>query len=100
MRFPSIFGFLKKPIWCWFARLVKGAFPALHHHLHPGREKETAQEVEVIFTAEDTCTRVELTHRNWTLLGERAVEMRESYVQGWDYVLGFYASQVETLERS
>jgi hypothetical protein len=61
---------------------------------HPGRENATAQEVEVIFTAEGTGTRVELIHRNWELLGERAEEMRDSYVQGWDYVLGLYASQV------
>ncbi|MGD2050516.1 MAG: SRPBCC domain-containing protein [Chloroflexota bacterium] len=67
---------------------------------HPGRENETAQEVEVMFTAEGTGTRVELTHRNWALLGERAEEMRESYVQGWDLVLGLYASQVKTLELS
>lgn len=66
---------------------------------HPGRGNETAQEVEVIFTAEGTGTRVELTHRDWALLGDRAEEMRESYEQGWDNVLGLYASLVETLER-
>jgi uncharacterized protein YndB with AHSA1/START domain len=55
---------------------------------HPGREADTAQEVEVRF--EDTAegTRVQLEHRGWAVLGEKARETRESYSGGWDHVFG------------
>jgi len=55
---------------------------------HPGREPETAQEVEVRFTEASGKTRVELEHRGWQQLGDRAAASRESYAGGWDYVLG------------
>jgi uncharacterized protein YndB with AHSA1/START domain len=55
---------------------------------HPGRDPDTAQEVEVRFLAEGDATRVELEHRGWAKLGERAAETRESYAGGWDVVLG------------
>jgi hypothetical protein len=57
---------------------------------HPGRERATAQKLEVVFTAEGEGTRLELIHSNWELLGERADETRQGYVKGWDYVLGLY----------
>jgi uncharacterized protein YndB with AHSA1/START domain len=60
---------------------------------HPGRESATAQELEVVFTAEGDGTRVDLTHRNWELVGGKAEEMRRGYVKGWDYVLGFYTGR-------
>ena len=60
---------------------------------HPGRERETAQELEVVFTAEGGGTRVDLTHNGWELLGERAEEARQGYDKGWDYVLGLYIDQ-------
>jgi uncharacterized protein YndB with AHSA1/START domain len=60
---------------------------------HPGREGATAQELEVVFTAEGEGTRVDLTHSNWELLGERAEEARLGYVKGWDYVLGLYIAR-------
>jgi uncharacterized protein YndB with AHSA1/START domain len=56
---------------------------------HPGRETDTAQEVEVRFTAApEGGTVVELEHRGWAVLGDRAREARESYSGGWDHVLG------------
>lgn len=55
---------------------------------HPGREADTAQEVEVRFTASAEGTLVELEHRGWAVLGDRAREARESYSDGWDQVLG------------
>lgn len=56
---------------------------------HPGREPETAQEVEVSFhAAGDGETRVELVHRGWERYGEGAAEMRDQYETGWGYVLG------------
>jgi hypothetical protein len=60
---------------------------------HPGRENSTAQEVEVVFTAESQGTRLDLSHRNWELLGANAQETRKNYVQGWDYVLGLYVDE-------
>ena len=55
---------------------------------HPGREPETAQEVEVRFHPEGEAeTRVELVHRGWDRYGEGAAEMRDNYETGWGYVL-------------
>jgi uncharacterized protein YndB with AHSA1/START domain len=53
---------------------------------HPGREPETAQEVEVRFVAVPTGTRVELEHRGWQALGEAAAATRERYAGGWEHV--------------
>ncbi len=53
---------------------------------HPGRESETAQEVEVTFVASEAGTIVSLVHSGWELLGERAAEAREGYLTGWDLV--------------
>jgi uncharacterized protein YndB with AHSA1/START domain len=66
------------------ARLVYG--------WHPGRDPSTAQELEVRFVAEGTVTTVELEHRGWDVLGERALESREDYDTGWDRVLGRYTA--------
>ncbi len=55
---------------------------------HPGRTSDTAQEVEVRFIAEADGTRVELEHRNWQALGDRAGSTREQYLGGWDFVFG------------
>lgn len=55
---------------------------------HPGREAETAQEVEVRFVSTESGTRVELEHRGWEALGEKALEIRSQYGSGWAHVLG------------
>jgi uncharacterized protein YndB with AHSA1/START domain len=55
---------------------------------HPGRGPETAQELELRFVADGDGTRVELEHRGWQVLGERAAETRAGYEQGWGFVLG------------
>ncbi len=55
---------------------------------HPGREPDSAQTVEVTFTSIDEGTRVELTHSGWEKLGARALETRDSYDSGWEFVLG------------
>jgi uncharacterized protein YndB with AHSA1/START domain len=62
---------------------------------HPGRDCSRTQideatEVEVTFTGEGDGTRVELVHRGWERLGDRAVAARESYHTGWDPVLDLY----------
>jgi hypothetical protein len=53
---------------------------------HPGREADTAQEVEVRFVAVPEGTRVELEHRGWAKLGADAEKTRGSYEGGWAYV--------------
>ena len=62
---------------------------------HPGRDCSRTQideatEVEVTFTHEGDGTRVELVHRGWERLGDRAAAARESYQTGWDPVLDLY----------
>jgi uncharacterized protein YndB with AHSA1/START domain len=55
---------------------------------HPGREPETAQEVEVRFEPLGSGTRVELVHTGWERLGDRAAAQFENYDGGWDFVFG------------
>lgn len=55
---------------------------------HPGRDDDTATEVEVTFTAAADGTMVRLAHAGWEVLGDRAREVRERYVTGWAMVLG------------
>lgn len=55
---------------------------------HPGREPESAQEVEVRFRETPEGTVVELEHRDWAKLGEGAGESRKGYDGGWAHVLG------------
>jgi uncharacterized protein YndB with AHSA1/START domain len=58
--------------------------------MHPGRTRDTAQEVEVTFQGEARGTRVTLTHRGWENLGEQAKVMRGRYDHGWEGVLEKY----------
>lgn len=53
---------------------------------YPGRDADTAQQVEVRFETEGASTRVTLTHTGWEVLGEEAREIREGYDQGWETV--------------
>ena len=55
---------------------------------HPGREPQTAQEVEVRFSDTPEGALVELEHRGWAALGDEARKTRPSYSEGWDCVLG------------
>ena len=54
---------------------------------HPGFPEAAATEVEVRFVAEGARTRVELEHRNWDRLGERASFVRGMFAGGWAPVL-------------
>ena len=54
---------------------------------HPSPDSPAATEVEVRFSQEGAATRVDLEHRFWERLGERAAEARADYDPGWDYVL-------------
>jgi uncharacterized protein YndB with AHSA1/START domain len=58
---------------------------------HPGRGAETAQEVEITFTADGDGTRVDVRHSGWEKLGERMDETVASYDEGWDVVIGRFA---------
>jgi uncharacterized protein YndB with AHSA1/START domain len=58
---------------------------------HPGRDKETAQEIEVRFAAEGAGTRVEIVHTGWER-GEADVrEQMANYDRGWAAVLERFA---------
>ncbi len=63
---------------------------------HPGRTESTAQEVEIRLTPVDAGTRVELEHRGWEKLGERAEEARNEYDSGWDFVIGHYVDVINS----
>ncbi|HEY2891163.1 MAG TPA: SRPBCC family protein [Dongiaceae bacterium] len=54
---------------------------------HPGRGAATAQEVELRFAREGKGTRVQLEHRGWEVLGEKAYSTRDNYDTGWNRVL-------------
>lgn len=53
---------------------------------HPGYTPDTAQEVELRFTAVPEGTRVDLEHRDWSRRGEKAAEVRNNYDNGWAFV--------------
>jgi uncharacterized protein YndB with AHSA1/START domain len=59
----------------------------------PGRDESTAQEVELLFTAGDGGTSVELEHRRWETLGSRAEVARQGYESGWPVVLALYVER-------
>ena len=54
----------------------------------PNLRDEPETEVEVTFTAVEHGTRVDLEHRGWDLLGDRAGQGAESYRSGWAFILG------------
>lgn len=58
----------------------------------PGSPAPT--EVEIRFTAEGSRTRVDLEHRYWERLGDRAEEARSDYNSGWDIVIARYVGSV------
>jgi uncharacterized protein YndB with AHSA1/START domain len=59
---------------------------------NPSRDQEGPRtEIEVTFSDEGSRTRVDLEHRGWEKLGERAAEAREGYGSGWQSVLAAFA---------
>jgi uncharacterized protein YndB with AHSA1/START domain len=61
---------------------------------NPSREQDGPRtEIEVTFTDEGGKTRVDLEHRGWERLGERAAEARQGYSEGWEHVLASYAEE-------
>jgi uncharacterized protein YndB with AHSA1/START domain len=57
---------------------------------HPSGDPSNPTEVEVRFVATETGTRLELEHRNWDRLGEKAMAARNGYDSGWNEVLAAY----------
>ena len=57
-------------------------------------------ELEVTFTPEGDGTRVELEHRGWERLGDRAEEARSQYGEGWAPILALYAGAAGAEPRS
>jgi uncharacterized protein YndB with AHSA1/START domain len=72
----------------WGAVLVWDPPRSVVFDWFPGRDRSTAQQVEVTFTASDGETEVRLEHRGWETLGELGAERRTSYDTGWDFTLG------------
>lgn len=58
---------------------------------HPGVDPDEATEVAVAFLDEGEDVRVRLTHTGWE---RRSAPARQSYVDGWAYVLGEFAGAV------
>jgi uncharacterized protein YndB with AHSA1/START domain len=58
---------------------------------HPGRDEATAQELDVRFVAVEGGTRVEIEHRGWEKLLDKASASRTGYDQGWGAVLAAFA---------
>jgi hypothetical protein len=57
---------------------------------YPGHDSSQATELEVRFAADGDGTRVDLVHRGWEILAERAQEARSGYDSGWGDVLSYY----------
>jgi len=62
---------------------------------HPGRAAETAQEVDVRFTAVEKGTRVELEHHGWERLVGAGGEIPGHFDSGWDEALASYVTHAE-----
>lgn len=62
---------------------------------HPGRDPKEATVVTVTFTETEDGTRCDLTHGGFDILGDTADAVSNSYLKGWDLVLGCYASAVK-----
>ncbi|MEL6838023.1 MAG: SRPBCC family protein [Pseudomonadota bacterium] len=61
---------------------------------HPGRGPDEATVVTVAFTETEQGTRCDLTHGGFDILGDTADAVSNSYLKGWDLVLGCFASAV------
>ena len=59
----------------------------------PNRRPTPPTELEVTFLPEGEGTRVELEHRGWERLGERAEEARAGYASGWPGTLERFAAR-------
>ena len=58
---------------------------------HPDRGEETAQELNIRFTAEGEGTRVDVVHTGWERVGPDFLDKITSYDEGWGMVLALFA---------
>jgi uncharacterized protein YndB with AHSA1/START domain len=72
----------------WGTVIAWEPFRRLVFSWHPGREADSAQEVEIRFEAKEGGTMIVLQHRDWEKLGDDAESYRRRYDTGWDTVLG------------
>jgi uncharacterized protein YndB with AHSA1/START domain len=60
---------------------------------HPGRDASSAQEVEIHFVDAEGGARVDLEHRGWETLGDKAEATRAGYETGWVPVLDRFVAR-------
>jgi hypothetical protein len=58
-------------------------------------EPSDGQVVRVRFTAEAEGTRVRLEHAGWEVYGEKALETRSHYAEGWAGVLAHFVESLD-----
>lgn len=80
----------------WGKVLVWEPYTRVSFQWYPDRTPETAQEVTVMFTETASGSRLELIHTGWETLGAQALEKRNGYVTGWDFVLGKYLDAADS----
>jgi uncharacterized protein YndB with AHSA1/START domain len=66
---------------------------------YPGRNPDTAQQVEVLFQPDAAGTRITLTHHGWEQLGQASEKLRAGYDEGWAFVLAQYAAAAPTYQK-
>jgi hypothetical protein len=81
----------------WGKVLVWEPFSKVAFQWYPDRTPATAQEVTIMFSETAEGSRLELIHSGWETLGDQALEKRNGYVTGWDFVLGKYLDAVNSL---
>jgi hypothetical protein len=74
----------------WGKVLTWEPFEKVTFTWYPGRTPDTAQEVMVTFNETPGGTQVDLVHKGWEILGEKAQTGRVGYDFGWDFVLANY----------
>ncbi|EBA12877.1 SRPBCC family protein [Roseobacter sp. CCS2] len=83
----------QRDVWGTLIAYDPGVF--LSFTWHPGRPASEATVVTVEFTQTEAGTKCDLTHGGFGILGDTADAVSNSYLTGWDLVLGCYASAVK-----
>lgn len=79
-------------LWGTFRKWTPGAF--LQMDFHMGLPADQTGQVDVVFDAEGTGTKVTLTHHNWEGYGEDMAEMMtKGYGDSWDLLFGEHYAQ-------
>ena len=68
----------------WGTVTLYDPYTAFSMDWHINMSADQASKVDVVFTVvDDNRTRVELSHSNWEVFGEKAADMRSGYDSGW-----------------